>query len=100
MTYVYSTSAIINTISSSDVSDTEELEINAPEKVSINLTGKRSDFYNIDFKELAVHLDTKNMKMGKNNIKVTSSNLFLPNQIKLLNYIPSNLVVEVRHKSI
>lgn len=73
--------------------NTEQLQ--AAETVTICLKGNKNDFYNLDLKELAIHINADQLKKGKNFIQVTNENLFLPQAIKLVHCTPSNVVVVV-----
>lgn len=75
------------------------LKINSPENIQVNLSGKRSDFYNLDITKLAVHINLEHIsKDGNYNINVTPENIFLHNKIKLLNYVPANFMIEICNK--
>ena len=66
------------------------------ETINVYLKGLKRDFYNLQFKNLAIHINSDALHAGENNISITSENLFLPEEIKLVNYKPSNIVVMVK----
>jgi len=71
----------------------EHLTIDAPEKIMINIEGKRIDLSSLESSKLAVHCDVQSFNEGEHYISVTNRNLFLPYAIKLVHYKPSNLVI-------
>lgn len=77
----------------------EHLTLHAPDKVDINLSGKRSDLYNLDKNKLAVHINAQKLFLGDNNLSITAETLFLPDTIKLIDYKPSNILIEVKEKT-
>jgi len=77
----------------------EHVTLHAPDTVAINLTGKRSDFYNLDKNKLAVHINAHKLLPGYNNISITAETLLLPDTIKLIDYKPSNILIEVKKKT-
>lgn len=72
----------------------EKLE--ADETITLRLKGYKSDFYSLDLKELAAHINSDQFIEGKNYITIHENNLFLPQSIKLLDCTPSNVVVIVK----
>ncbi|HEB41563.1 MAG TPA: hypothetical protein ENI08_00915 [Candidatus Dependentiae bacterium] len=75
------------------------LILHAPDTVAINLAGKRTDLYNLDKNQLAVHVDAHELFPGYNNLSITAETLFLPDTIKLVHYKPSNILIEVQEKT-
>lgn len=67
-------------------------KISAPETILMHIAGKRMELQSLDRQQLALHIDGKELHAGKNLIDVNNENLFLPSQIKLIEYKPSNLV--------
>lgn len=65
--------------------------------VNICIKGYKADFYDLDFENLAVHINADTLHIGKNYIQVLHENLFLPHHIKLLHCNPSNVVVIVKN---
>ncbi len=70
-----------------------ELEIQAPETVTITLRGKRRDLAGIDTTLLAIHIDTAQLREGKNGIVPAAGDLFLPETISVIHYNPLPIVV-------
>ena len=69
--------------------------IKAPNTINVQLMGKRTYLYALDHNTLAVHINAHNVHTGTNPIKITSDNLFLPETVKLVHYIPCNLEVTI-----
>jgi len=73
------------------------LKINTQENVNVQLAGKRMNFYDLDISKLAAHINLENIKNeGKYNINLLPENIFLHNKIKLLNYDPTNIWIEIQ----
>lgn len=72
-----------------------DTHINAPESISVKLAGKRTDIRAVEHEHLAVHIDASKLQKGKNLLKITKQELLLPNSIKLVQYSPSNPMVEL-----
>ena len=70
-------------------------KIDSPEQVKVTLSGRRSDLYALDLRNLALHIDGQSLQQGPNNLEVSPTTLFLPEQIKLVHWFPSNVVVTV-----
>lgn len=97
--YIIGHGSIINiwlTIPLSFYEIPDNITLRAPEMVSINITGKRSDLYSLDKEKLAVHINAHGLSLGYNNVSITTETLLLPDNIKLIDYRPSNILVEVR----
>jgi len=77
----------------------KHFRLHAPDTVAINLVGKRSDLYNLDKSRLAVHINARKLHLGCNNLSITAETLFLPDTIKLVDYKPSNVLIEVKEKT-
>lgn len=69
------------------------LALQAPETVTVQLSGKRTALRALNTKTLAIHIDASRMHIGANPIVLETETLFLPNTIKLLHYSPTNLVI-------
>lgn len=69
--------------------------LSQPHTVTVTIQGKREDLSAINVKALAAHIDERDIIANK-GVVLTSRNLFLPKQVKLLHYTPTNLMVEPR----
>ena len=74
----------------------ENQSIDSPETIQICLKGHKNDFYRLSLDNLALHYDSSYLHDGVNTLVINDSNLFLPQEIKLLHYSPSNIVVKVK----
>ena len=78
--------------------DTVHYHINAPEKIDITIRAKRSDLYALEKTSLAAHINTNKLLPGKHGIIINEQHLFLPRNITLINYKPSNLTLTILEK--
>lgn len=69
--------------------------IEAPETVTVCLTGKRMHLYTLNKQRLAVHVNAQQLSEGPQSIIIDANSLFLPDSIKLVHYIPGNLEITV-----
>lgn len=67
----------------------------APEKIDITLKGKRADIYALDKNALAAHININKLLPGKHGILLTEQHFFLPKNVMLVHYKPSNLMVTI-----
>lgn len=70
----------------------------APEKIIITLTAKRSDLYALERETLAAHININKLLPGKHGIVLTEQHLFLPKNIALTQYKPANLCITISEK--
>ena len=77
----------------SEITPTQNIQ--APEKITVTLMGKRSDLYALEKNTLAAHISTNELLPGKHGIILTERHLFLPKNIVLTNYKPSNLCIAI-----
>jgi hypothetical protein len=73
----------------------EMYRVQAPEKITVTLTAKRSDLYALDANSLAAHINVGKILPGKHAIMLTDQHLFLPKNITLTSYKPSNLHITI-----
>lgn len=71
-------------------------DIEAPETINVKLMGKRTDFYNLDLTNIALHINTDELVPGEQVIEVSDEKLFLPKNIKLVHCSPLNPVIIVK----
>lgn len=72
-----------------------QTEITAPEEITVTLRGKRALLANLDYQQLAAHLDAEKLHLGKQTILLSETNLFLPEGVKLLKWGPIPLTITV-----
>lgn len=66
--------------------------ITAPENIKVVLSGPRDEIYRFNS---TLHIDTSSYQEGSHLVELTKENLFLPDNIKLLNLIPSHVSINV-----
>ena len=76
-----------------------DLIIQAPETISVAISGSRVDLAHLDTSRLAVHIDTHAMSAGTHTISPTHEHLLLPTTFKITHWIPSNLVITLQKQS-
>ena len=76
----------------------QDYELQAPEYVQIALSGYRKDLSLYDPEENALHINASNYPIGTHEIKLDKQNLFLPNNIKLVQLKPASIKVEIIKK--
>ncbi len=69
-----------------------------PESIKINLVAKRENLRNLDINNLAVHVDAQKLTENHSALQITEQDILLPASIKLVNHIPSNIIVSVESK--
>lgn len=74
--------------------------VEAPESITIYLRSKRMHLAKLDTTQLAVHINACSLTYSRNPIAITQQNLFLPESIKLLHYIPSCITATLTDKDI
>jgi hypothetical protein len=70
----------------------ENKTIDAPDELVVTLHGTRKELYKLA-SNFAIHLDADQLKTGEQDLKVTGHNLFLPESIVLLNYVPTAVTI-------
>jgi hypothetical protein len=70
-------------------------KLEAPEKIRITLSGKRSDLETLDIEHLAAHVDASRLNQKSSKLSLAAHHLFLPATIKLVHYSPAPIEVHV-----
>lgn len=65
----------------------KNVTLEAPETITLRLQGTRKDLYKTA-SNLALHYDARHLEAGTHTLKVTNENLFLPESVLLLHYLP------------
>lgn len=73
----------------------DNIIINAPESIKIELKSKKSILFDLNKNNLAVYIDSKELSNGNNQYIITEKNLFLSPAIKLVDYEPRNLEIKI-----
>jgi hypothetical protein len=74
-------------------------EIDAPETIHIQLSGKRFDLYHLNRDALALHINIDELSNGHHVLEITPQKLFLPQTIKLVHWRPSNPLITIIEKN-
>ena len=72
--------------------NTEDLTITAPETIFIRLNGTRKNLYKMAA-NIAIHYNANDLPEGIITLKITPANLFLPDTVLLLHYVPIEITV-------
>lgn len=73
----------------------QEINIKAPEFVTIELRGTKKVLRQLNLTHLAAHIDIQNLKLGDNVLALSKQALFLPASIELLHTQPSPIVISL-----
>ena len=75
--------------SATNADQNTDRKIQAPEFALIKIVGPRNQMHHLKLSELALHVDVSDFKDGDHEIILNSSNLFLPETLKLVELIPA-----------
>jgi len=78
----------------------KNLQIEAPEKIKMQLSAKRADLYTIDKKTVAFHIDMQNAKRGDTIIQPLEEQLLLPQSIKMVRCYPANIAISITESNV
>jgi len=70
--------------------------INAPDTVDLIVSAPKKILQKFDVYQSAIHLDASNFQSGENHILLQKENLFLPDEINLINLIPSSIQIQLQ----
>lgn len=74
----------------------ENQEIIAPDTITIIVSAQRKILQKFDAYNSAIHLDASILDLGSNHVMLGKENLFLPDEINLVNLIPSHLQIQLQ----
>jgi len=74
----------------------ENLPIEAPEKIKIQLSAKRADLYTINKETLAFHIDMQDTNEGNIITQLKEEQLLLPESIKMVRCYPANIAIAIK----
>ncbi len=72
--------------------------IQAPERLMVDIAGKRSDLADLDLKNLAVHIPVHTIQPGIYPLIVTEATLLLPASCNVVHYCPTNPTISIVEK--
>ena len=78
---------------------TDQRVIQAPESVTLKISGPRSEMFHLNHLDLAMHVDATGYSDGDHEILLNGSNLFLPETLKLVELIPSCISFNIQANS-
>lgn len=70
-------------------------QIKAPESVVAVISGKRQDIHRYNPEQNAFHIDASTYKEGTHQVTLLNENLFLPDNLKMVQLIPSSITVTI-----
>lgn len=76
----------------------ENYTITAPEMVTVRLQGTRATLRTLTHEQLAVHLDATTLHAGDNPLCVDAQTLFLPEDVNMLHYNATPLLITLTEK--
>ncbi len=74
----------------------EGQKIIAPDTINIIISASRKILQKFDAYHSAIHLDASKFDLGNNHVMLIKENLFLPDEINLVNLIPSHLQIQLQ----
>jgi hypothetical protein len=78
----------------------EHATIIAPDNVNITIKASKKNLEKFDAYNSAIHIDASDFQPGNNLIILQKENLFLPDEIKLVNLLPSSLQIQLQKKEL
>ncbi len=76
----------------------DDSTIISPDTIDLTVTASKKSLQKFDVYNSAIHLNASNFKPGNNYILLEKENLFLPDEINLVNLIPSSLQIQLQKK--
>ncbi|MBP6869513.1 hypothetical protein KBC04_01390 [Candidatus Babeliales bacterium] len=74
----------------------ENISIIAPDTVDLVISSQKRNLQNFDAYNSAIHLDASTLTLGNNDILLQKENLFLPDEINLINLVPSSIQIQLQ----
>lgn len=74
----------------------ENQKIIAPDTIEIMVSAPRKILQKFDAHNSAIHIDASILDIGNNHVMLVKENLFLPDEINLLNLIPSHIQIQLQ----
>lgn len=72
------------------------LLVTAPETVRIHLAGKRCTLQDLDTNTAAVHIDTRDLREGEQNIELSDNFVLLPDSVHVIGWAPTHIQIVVK----
>jgi len=74
----------------------ENFVIIAPDTIDIIISSQKRNLLKFDAYNSAIHIDASTLYEGNNHILLQKENLFLPDEINLINLVPSSLQIQLQ----
>lgn len=74
----------------------EHQKIIAPDSINIIISAQRKTLQRFDAYNSAIHIDASILDLGNNHVMLVKENLFLPDEINLVNLIPSHIQIQLQ----
>jgi len=68
----------------------------APDNIIIDISAPRKILQKFDAYNSAIHIDASTLDLGNNHVMLVKENLFLPDEINLINLIPSHVQIQLQ----
>ena len=75
---------------------TDNYKIIAPDTIKLTISAPRKILQKFDAYNSAIHLDASKLDLGNNHVMLIKENLFLPDEINLINLMPSHLQIQLQ----
>ena len=74
----------------------ENEQIIAPDTINMTVSAQRKILQKFDAYNSAIHLDASILDLGNNHVMLVKENLFLPDEINLVNLMPSHIQIQLQ----
>lgn len=75
-----------------------EKQIQAPDLITVHLSGKRHHLTTINPSALAIHINADSLHDGQNQLILQNSHLFLPKTINVIHWSPTPITIIVHEE--
>ena len=70
-------------------------EIKTQENIDVHVKGQRFDLRHLVKQNVSVSISAKNLTLGENPFTISQEHIFLPDEVKLIDYNPAQLTILV-----
>lgn len=74
----------------------ESFVIIAPDTIHLIISSQKRNLLKFDTYNSAIHIDASTLHEGNNHILLQKENLFLPDEINLINLVPSSIQIQLQ----
>lgn len=68
----------------------------APNTVHATIRSQRKNIYHFDTQNSAIYIDSSTLHQGNNYILLQKENIFLPDEINLINLVPASIQIQLQ----